>query len=382
MRTRESRWRVFGVIGAVLLVSVMVLPAGAADFGDPAFGTQWQAGEAITPNFWGPSVATKSAEQYLYSGTNRTRLVQYFDKGRMERYDGVTSTPGTKVTNGLLATELITGRLQIADEQFTARTPPAIPIAGDTDGGGPTYAFLASPAATELTANTPTRVNGKVDALVAGSTVTHTTPGTVKDARTFTVYDDPTHHNVPQAFADYRTTVGLANIGYAKAEPFVTMIKVAGKLQEVMVQVFERRVLTFTASNPAVFQVEFGNIGQHYYQWRYQTPDATATVPASTPTTTTGVSTVVPTAAAAIATPSRPTGPTPTATTPPTTQGPVIGANMVCPSGYPLKANPATKQYLLFGQKGYDAADASACFASINAVETAGYTRIATGFMK
>jgi len=382
MRTRESRWRVFGVIGAVLLVSVMVLPAGAADFGDPAFGTQWQAGEAITPNFWGPSVATKSAEQYLYSGTNRTRLVQYFDKGRMERYDGVTSTPGTKVTNGLLATELITGRLQIADEQFTARTPPAIPIAGDTDGGGPTYAFLASPAATELTANTPTRVNGKVDALVAGSTVTHTTPGTVKDARTFTVYDDPTHHNVPQAFADYRTTVGLANIGYAKAEPFVTMVKVAGKLQEVMVQVFERRVLTFTASNPAVFQVEFGNIGQHYYQWRYQTPDATATVPASTPTTTTGVSTVVPTAATAIATPSGSTGPTPTATTPPTTQGPVIGANMVCPSGYPLKANPATKQYLLFGQKGYDAADASACFASINAVETAGYTRIATGFMK
>ena len=380
MRTRECRWRVFGVIGVVLLVGVLVLPAGAADFGDPAFGTQWQAGEAITPNFWGPSVATKSAEQYLYSGTNRTRFVQYFDKGRMERYDGVTNTPGTKVTNGLLATELITGRLQIADDQFTARTPPAIPIAGDTDGGGPTYAFLAGPAATELTANTPTRVsvNGKVDALVAGSMVTHTTPGTVKDARTFTVYDDPTHHNVPQAFAEYRTTVGLANIGYAKAEPFVTTVKVAGKLQEVMVQVFERRVLTFTASNPPMFQVEFGNIGQHYYQWRYQTPDATATVPASTPTTTT--STTAP--ATAIATPSGPTGPTPTATTPPTTQGPVIGANAVCPSGYPLKANPATKQYLLFGQKGYDAADASACFASTNAVEAAGYTRIATGFMK
>jgi len=35
------------------------------------------------------------------------------------------------------------------------------------------------------------------------------------------------------------------------------------------VQVFERRVLTYTASNDSAFQVEMGNIGQHYYQWRY-----------------------------------------------------------------------------------------------------------------
>jgi hypothetical protein len=39
----------------------------------------------------------------------------------------------------------------------------------------------------------------------------------------------------------------------------------------VMVQVFERRVLTYTADNPPAFQVEMGNIGQHYYQWRYCT---------------------------------------------------------------------------------------------------------------
>ena len=44
---------------------------------------------------------------------------------------------------------------------------------------------------------------------------------------------------------------------------------VGGKLQPVMVQLFERRVLTYTASNPTGFQVEMGNIGQHYYQWRY-----------------------------------------------------------------------------------------------------------------
>ena len=36
-------------------------------------------------------------------------------------------------------------------------------------------------------------------------------------------------------------------------------------------QAFERRVLTFTPSNAATFQVEFGNIGSHYYTWRYVT---------------------------------------------------------------------------------------------------------------
>lgn len=36
-----------------------------------------------------------------------------------------------------------------------------------------------------------------------------------------------------------------------------------------MVQVFERCVLTYTADNPPAFQVEMGNIGVHYYRWRY-----------------------------------------------------------------------------------------------------------------
>ena len=28
-------------------------------------------------------------------------------------------------------------------------------------------------------------------------------------------------------------------------------------------------MLTYTASNPVAFKVEMGNIGQHYFQWRY-----------------------------------------------------------------------------------------------------------------
>ena len=44
---------------------------------------------------------------------------------------------------------------------------------------------------------------------------------------------------------------------------------IAGKEQPVLFQVFERRVLTYNPANPAAFRVEMGNVGQHYFRWRY-----------------------------------------------------------------------------------------------------------------
>jgi hypothetical protein len=38
----------------------------------------------------------------------------------------------------------------------------------------------------------------------------------------------------------------------------------------VLVQPFERRVLTYTPSNAPAWRVEMGNIGRHYYEWRYR----------------------------------------------------------------------------------------------------------------
>jgi hypothetical protein len=37
----------------------------------------------------------------------------------------------------------------------------------------------------------------------------------------------------------------------------------------VLLQCFERRCLTYTPDNPEGWKVEAGNVGQHYYQWRY-----------------------------------------------------------------------------------------------------------------
>ena len=37
----------------------------------------------------------------------------------------------------------------------------------------------------------------------------------------------------------------------------------------MLIQAFERRVLTYAPEQPKGWQVQMGNIGQHYFEWRY-----------------------------------------------------------------------------------------------------------------
>ncbi len=441
--SRMGRW--WTRLGAILLGVVAItstLPAAAAvAFADPAFRTTWQMGESVTPNFWGPlgNAGDARMEQYLYSGTNRSRLVQYFDKGRMERYDAVTDQPGTKVTSGLLAAELITGQIQIADDQFMPKTPPNIPVAGDANAPGVTYAALAGKAKSLLdpaTSGIGNRISTGLttDGDLAGG-VLPANPGT-----TLAVFDAPTRHNVTRAFVDYRTRAGLTNIGYARSEPFVATFKVGGKDAEVIVQVFERRVLTYTASNRPEFQVEMGNIGQHYARWRYDgnssqqpivgtPPTATATAantlaPTATVRATTVGATATPIAAATTGTraattriltdmyncdsfesqaesqaylemypsdPSRldannnnvacenfrmfPVGMQNLTPIVRNPAGPVAGTTGVCPSGFPIKVIPGTRMYLAPGQARYVETPAFLCYTSMGAVEALGFMK-------
>jgi hypothetical protein len=220
-------------------------------------------GRGSDPNFWGPLATAKDGQQEPYKeAAGGQRPVQYFDKGRMEITTGA-------LTNGLLATELIRGQIQVGDATFQMQVPPAIPIAGDPDSPRPTYAQLASRKNQGLFDAAPQQTGNHIQAGVspAGDIVVNDTGATT--ANTFTAFDGATKHNVPRAFVDYRAKAELLTIGYALCEPFRTTVKVAGQQKDVMVQVFERRVLTYTASNPAAFQVEMGNIGQHYHQWRY-----------------------------------------------------------------------------------------------------------------
>ncbi|GEM_PF-1795946 len=237
----------------------------AASFADPAFQAQWQQGEAIIPNFWGPLASAGPGQQEPYvEATAGQRLVQYFDKGRMELTNGT-------VTNGLLATEIVRGQIQVGNNAFQPKPSPAIPIAGDPDNLGPTYAQLNSKGQGLFDA-APDHIGASTQAAVSSTGDIGVSNNGSSDAATFATFDGPTQHNVPQAFADYRAKAGLATIGYAICEPFYATVKVAGQQKQVMVQVFERRVLTYTASNPTAFQVEMGNIGAHYYLWRYGQP--------------------------------------------------------------------------------------------------------------
>jgi len=223
------------------------------------------------------------------------------------------------VTNGLLTVELKTGQLQLGDNSFEPHNPSFVGIAGDPDVPGPTYASLSllpekdaqRPGAVSLAYDVPSKQFVAVNPIA-------------DPAMAFTSYQgDPGGRfgqNLPKAFWDFMQSLPgpgwLTAMGYPISPAFATNVRVAGVDNTlVYVQAFERRVLTYTPSNPAAFKVEFGNIGQHYYRWRYAQDTGGTVVPASTST---------PTGANAT-----PTGTTATVGASPTTRGnpPTIAAS-------------------------------------------------------
>ena len=57
--------------------------------------------------------------------------------------------------------------------------------------------------------------------------------------------------------------------GFPITEAYWVTVKVAGAPRDVLVQCFERRCLTYTPGNPEGWQVEAGNVGRHYFAWRF-----------------------------------------------------------------------------------------------------------------
>lgn len=213
------------------------------------------------------------------------RLVIYLDKTRMEITHPDAVDDGLwYVTNGLLVVELTTGRLQLGDDTFEQRTPATVNVAGDSDDpSGPTYATFG------LLRDAP--------ALPDGSTIVQrvSRDGTVSDDQSLAAYGvTATHrvsvpgldHQVASVFWEYMHASGVvyANGAYAVEPLFVNpfyatglpiseaywaRVKVAGTYKDVLMQCFERRCLTWTPDNPDGWQVEAGNVGLHYYAWRY-----------------------------------------------------------------------------------------------------------------
>ena len=294
-----KRARYFIALALIVFVGAFVaLPIGAAEFADPAFESTWERtdrpvadGQAVRTWIWGPEPFTGElqepyVEASLADGTTGQRLVQYFDKSRME-----INEPGGDpdsiwyVTNGLLVVELITGKMQVGNSSFQDRSPAAINVAGDAnDPNGPQYssfaAVLQAPAQPvgELLTQRINRAGQVSDDPSLASQSIHI--GSV---------DEITDHGIAKPFWEFMNSPGAVYedgeiiedalfetpvfaTGRPITEPYWANVLVGGRDHLVLIQCFERRCLTYTPANSPTWQVEMGNIGQHYHSWRYDEP--------------------------------------------------------------------------------------------------------------
>ena len=255
-----------------------------------AFNATWERTDKLVASsqvnrtwMWGPQPNTGELTEPYQESPGGQRTVEYFDKSRME----ITHPDGDPnsiwyVTNGLLAEELITGRMQTGDSTYEQRSPAEVNIAGDAnDPNGPTYAtfnplmgYGAIPSGWKITQTVDRSGTVSADASLDSYGVTAVDVGA------------PTNHNVASVFWDFMNSSGpvyqsgqtitdklspnpFYPTGYPLTEAYWTHVLVGGVSKLVLVQVFERRVLTYTPSNSDGWKVEAGNVGQHYYAWRY-----------------------------------------------------------------------------------------------------------------
>lgn len=236
---------------------------------------------------WGPAANTGSLTEPYLDAPGGEREVQYWDKSRMEiNSPELESSDSWYVTNGLIARELMTGELQLGDETFEQYEPARIPVAGDPDNAhGPTYAVIG-----ELMDRSARTTGWGISQTIDRS-------GQISDrddVLQFGVVDEyfvaETGHNVASVFWEFMNSSGpiyedgeylegtlfpdpFFATGFPLTEAYWARVAVAGVEQDVLVQCFERRCLTYTPGNPADWQVETSNSGQHYYHWRYEIID-------------------------------------------------------------------------------------------------------------
>ncbi|HEY0068361.1 MAG TPA: hypothetical protein VGE04_00175, partial [Chloroflexia bacterium] len=275
-------------------------PFNTPYFGHPSFEKLWRRtdqlvarGQANRSWYWGP-IQISGPIKETFSGT--THIVQYFEKTRMEIND-----PGhpDQVTNGLLSNELISGYMQVGEDQFERHDPAPYVIAGDPGGpDNPTYASFTSVSNTEVGNHyQPNRLTSQPQPQYATATIDRA--GTVgndlryagfafRTATQIAYFDSTTQHNIPRVFWDYLNACGpivqgetvvndrLINdpwwsaSGLPISDAYWARVTLFNQPEDVLIQAFERRVLTYRpgASDPN-FRVEMGNIGAHYVQWRY-----------------------------------------------------------------------------------------------------------------
>ena len=307
-----------------LLLLVLVLLNGAPSnptaqasqghaFADPAFKRVWDRTDSLVASgavkrswYWGPQPNTGQVLEEYAEGPGGQHLVQYFDKSRME-INNPSADPNNPfyVTNGLLTKELVSGYVQTGNNKFAFRYPSRIPVAGEPSSSAVTYAALGyvveQPArdSTGKVVSERLTYDGYPGSIPAQIDVRDPTGYAVK----YAYFERATSHNIPDVFWTFLNTNGpvIENgqqttaqlsvpyfyvTGYPISEAYWTAATIEGKSTPAMIQAYERRVLTYVPDAPEGFKVQMGNVGQHYYDWRYKgagKPEALANACTSKP---------------------------------------------------------------------------------------------------
>lgn len=258
-------------------------------------------GEVQRSWIWGPQAISSGVEFYPQSPT-RYRDVVYYDKGRLDVINpDMPEGSIWRVAGALLISEMLSGKVQLGENEFVNRPLPQIHIAGDEGQSNPvTYATLAPFSSVwkpekqsqrasssnvgrerdratriELTAaGEPLRAPSRM-----GETITELMdpngailPNAVTQYNvTVASYDETLAHNIALPFKEWADQQALPYaylLGLPITEPYWVLAPVDGVPTYVLVQAFQRRMLTYTPDNPAGWQVESANTGLHYRVWR------------------------------------------------------------------------------------------------------------------
>ncbi len=272
---------------------VALAPPPEAGFTRVWAHTDWPLAAGLVSRswVWGPAPFDTRDEPYS-EGAGGVRRVQYYDKTRMEINDPASPVISPfYISNGLLVVEMVSGQVQVGKTQYESRAPSQEPVVGDAravNPDAPSYAAMRTVAS--LAGN-----NGALDhtgqALVAyldargvaGNNLRLADYG-VRAGR----YVPETAHNIADRFWSYLNSEGpvydagslrplhlfawVAVTGYPISEPYWVTADIAGTPTAVLVQLFQRRVLTYVPGFAPAWQVQMGNVGRHYHAWRYGTP--------------------------------------------------------------------------------------------------------------
>jgi|GEM_PF-5818733 len=310
MNKSTAARRTISILGTGLVIGAIALPAlalGSQAQQQPrpisaAFEQVWERadnpvamGRAQRSWLWGPKPLANLMEP-LAESPGGFREVQYYDKSRMELNDPKADPKSPwYVTNGLLVYEMVSGQVQVGNNKFEPRAPARIPLAGDTMTAGPanftpSYETLARVATLSGNQN---RAQPRIGQEVNQTLSADGTIGTLAPRAGALVfpkiqqYDQQLGHNIPDVFWNFMNQQGIVyedgqyrqgqvfnwlyTMGYPLTEPYWIDVTINNQRTQVMMQAFQRRLLTYNPANAPEWRVEMGNVGLQYYQWRYGT---------------------------------------------------------------------------------------------------------------